>query len=91
MHLIAYIVNRLQSPQLWRTVLTKLGMCIGLVCWGFILWCELPDKLSYISILYGMAVQFWISCCVGVIVGYSHKQYNCKFHSRYNGGSGYDT
>lgn len=83
-------MNKYVSSVFWRIVLTKLGTLICIILWGVILWFELPEQLSYISILYGMAVQFWISCVIGVIVGYSHhnyylcKQTKCEHHQQQN-------
>lgn len=63
------------SVPLVHKIFVKVGMFIGLTLWGLILYHDFPESISYISILYGMAIQFWVSCVICVILGLSGNHY----------------
>jgi len=69
------------SAALIKLASIKLATFACLVIWGLILWNDLPDALSYISILYGMAVQLWLGCVVGIIFGLSKRTHTICSHT----------
>jgi hypothetical protein len=52
------------SSKIAKMLIIKISTLIALIVWGLILWYDLPESISYISIIYGMAVQLWLICTI---------------------------